>query len=201
MAKSRSLPAANSSGAHLPAPLRHLILFLACVVLPALFTIVAPLSVIHFDRATDGTISARASTRCFFIIPFWHVRIDDVATVSDRLSDGTLNRTGFSGSRRSLQSEDSAFLAIEGQDSAAEIPASPASIDRVLARTRAFLENPADRHLRLIVIANWKFGLLAGGFLSLLTVLYLASVVHYTYRALRRFLGREASLAREQGSH
>jgi hypothetical protein len=55
--------------------------------------------------------------------PFRHVRIDDVATVSDRLSDGTLNRTGFSGSRRSVQSEDSAFLAIEGQDSAAEIPA------------------------------------------------------------------------------
>jgi hypothetical protein len=86
-------------------PLRHLILFLACVVLPALFTTVAPLSVIHFDRASDGTISARASTRCFFIIPFRHVRIDDVATVSDRLSDGTLNRTGFSGSRRSVQSE------------------------------------------------------------------------------------------------
>ena len=201
MAKSRSLPAAASSGANLPPPLRHLILFLTCVVLPALFTTVAPLSVIHFDRASDGTVSARASTRCFFVIPFRHVRIGDVATVSDRLSDGTLNRTGFSGSRRSVQSEDSAFLAIEGQNSAAEIPISPASIDRVLARTRAFLENTADRHLRLIVIANWKLGLLAGGFLSLLTVLYLASVVHYSYLGLRRFLAREASSAREQRSH
>jgi hypothetical protein len=42
---------------------------------------------------------------------------------------------------------------------------------------------------------------LAGGFLSLLTVLYLASVVHHSYLALRRFLGREASSAREQGRH
>jgi hypothetical protein len=189
MAKRRSLQAGTSSGANLPRPLRHLILFLACVVLPALFTTAAPVSVIQFDREPDGTVSARVSTRCLFVIPFRRVRVDDVVSVSGWRNEGSLNRTGFSGSRRSVQSEDSAFLAIEGRNTAAEIEVSSASINRVLARSHAFLDNAAERHLRLIVIANWKFGLLAGGFLSLLTVLYLACVVHYSYLSLRRSFG------------
>jgi hypothetical protein len=40
-----------------------------------------------------------------------------------------------------------------------------------------FLNDEQATHLRLITVANYKFGVLAGGILSSLTVLYVLGVV------------------------
>jgi hypothetical protein len=46
------------------------------------------------------------------------------------------------------------------------------NIERVTERVGAFLDDPSQPSLRMTVVANWKFGVIAGGVLSLLTVFY-----------------------------
>jgi hypothetical protein len=54
---------------------------------------------------------------------------------------------------------------------------SPASLSRVVQRAQEFLTNSQLSDLRMIVVANWKFSVIAGGLLSLLTVLYIVGLV------------------------
>ena len=88
--------------------------------------------------------------------------------------------------RRNVRSEDEAFLVIHGEPADREVPVSPASIRRVVEKAREFLKDEQATHLRLITVANYKFGILAGGFLSLLTVLYVVGVAI----SLGRFMWR-----------
>ncbi|HEV3409889.1 MAG TPA: hypothetical protein VG095_06330 [Chthoniobacterales bacterium] len=151
----------------------HAVLFIFCVGLPALFTAAAPLTVTHFVRE-DGAINATISKRVLFLVPYRTIRIANVQAIDDHFISGGRSPTR-SGSPTSTgtQLEDSAYLTIEGENNSGQVEVSPVNIEKVRAQARAFLEDSSRQRLRLVTVANWKFGVFAGGLLSLLTVFYI----------------------------
>ncbi len=180
----------------------HAVMLIFFVGMPALFTAMAPLTVTHFRRAADGKVSAHASTRFIFLIPFRQQKVAGVTTVSDGSTAGSVNRTRSGASSRNVRSEDSAHLAIEGGSGTVQVEVSPVNVASALAETQRFLDNPSQTHLRLITVANWKFGVFAGGFLSLLTLLYVFICVNTLFRWLRRPPASDApAFTRSCGQH
>lgn len=163
--------------------------FVFCVLFPGFVTAIAPVSWVRFERSGE-LVSATTKTCVFFVIPYRTQHVSPVIGVSDDFIAGTLSsrRPGHSGSDRT-RSEDEAFLEIHGENSSAEVPVSPINIKRVLQRSEEFLKDPRAEELRLTVIANWKFGLIAGGFVSLLTVLYVVGLVMLVFQSARKLVG------------
>ncbi len=158
--------------------------FLACVVFPGFVTAIAPVSWIRFERVND-VVSATAQTCVFFFIPYRTQHINPVIGIGDHFIAGTLSpRRSGQNERDRTRSEDEAFLEIHGQDHSAEVSVSPVNIKSVVDRSEAFLADSSAKELKLTVIANWKFGLFAGGFVSLLTVLYVAGLVGLVFQTL-----------------
>ncbi len=77
--------------------------------------------------------------------------------------------------------EDEAFLEF-AEDGTAEVSVSPVNIKSTVDRSEAFLKDPSATELKLTVIANWKFGLFAGGLVSLLTVLYVVGLIGLVFQ-------------------
>lgn len=159
--------------------------FVGCVLFPAFVTAIAPVSVTHFERQGQEIV-ARAKVNLLFVIPYHRVWIDGVTAVDDRFHEGELSLDRFAGesTTHQVRSEDEAFLVIHGRNGQAEVSVSPANIRSVLEKARTFLATPTERELRLVTVANWKFGVLAGGLLSLLTVLYLIGVLISLWRVI-----------------
>lgn len=150
----------------------HVILLVFCVGLPVLFTAAAPLAQIQLSRE-GGKVNAEVSKRLLFVIPYSHTTLRDVQSVGDRKVAGSVERHWHSeGKRTTTRTEDSAFLELEGGDGKAKVEVSPVNIESVTQRVNAFLDDTSQPALRMTVVANWKFGVIAGGLLSLLTVLY-----------------------------
>lgn len=166
-----SMPARSSFGAML---FGHIVLFLFCVGLPAIFTAAAPLTSIQLTRESDG-LHARVSKRLLFVVPFSRSRLHHVEAIDDQTVAGTRNpqRSSNSETSRSTQTESSGYLTIRGESGQAKIEVSPASIGQVRAKLDAFLADETRTRLHLLTIANWKFGVLLGGLLSLLTLFYI----------------------------
>lgn len=158
--------------------------FVACVIFPGFVTAIAPVSWIRFERAGDF-VSATTQTCVFFVIPYKTQHVSPVIGIGDHFIAGTLSsrRPGQS-ERDRTRSEDEAFLEIHGEETSAEISVSPVNIKSVVERSESFLKDPSAKELRLTVIANWKFGLFAGGFVSLLTLLYVAGLVGLLFQSL-----------------
>jgi hypothetical protein len=164
----------------------HAILLIFCVGLPVIFTAAAPLTVTTLTRE-GGSITAHVSKRLLFIVPFQRITLRDVTSVGDRFvagSTGTIRNP--TGGTRSTRTEDSAFLTIESATGSAKVEVSPVNVKAVLEKAGAFVDNPSATSLRLVTVANWKFGVFAGGILSLLTVFYL----YLQLSSLVRWIGR-----------
>lgn len=176
----------------------HAILFLACVFLPAVFTAAAPLTFVHLERE-NGLVRATASRHVLFLIPYSRTSIENVQAVGDQLVSGARSRSrDASGKTRKSQTEDSAYLLIEGPSGQLEVPVSPVNIKSILQKTSAFVSDPAQSSLRFVAVANWKFGVIAGGVLSLLTVFYLWLQISSLLRWLKRIVtGRPAGAMAE----
>jgi hypothetical protein len=151
----------------------HAVLFIFCVALPAIMTGAAPVSTVALTRV-DGRVSAKVAKCILFIVPYSRTTIYDVTSVGDRFVAGsaTVSRNPSGGSR-SVQTEDSAYLTIEGATGSVKVEVSPVNVKGVLEKAGAFLEDSSRTNLRFTVVANWKFGVFAGGLLSFLTVFYL----------------------------
>lgn len=162
------------------------ILLIFCVGLPVIFTAAAPLTVTNLTRE-NGAVTAHISKRLLFIVPFQRVTLRDTTSVGDRFVAGSTStvRNPTGGSRTS-RTEDSAFLTIESATDSAKVEVSPVNIKAVLEKAGSFVEDPSKTNLRLVTVANWKFGVFAGGLLSLLTVFYL----YLQIGSLVRWLGR-----------
>lgn len=162
------------------------ILFIFCVGLPAVFTAAAPLTVTHLTRE-GSTLTAHVSKRVLFLIPFQRVTLRDVTSVGDRFVAGSTSTVrNPTGGARTTRTEDSAFLTIESATGSAKVEVSPVNIEAVLEKAGAFVDDPSKTSLRFVTVANWKFGVIAGGVLSLLTVFYL----YLQIGSLVRWLGR-----------
>jgi len=165
---------------------------IVCVGLPGFITAIAPVSWIRLERQ-DGEVMATAKTCVWFFFPYRTVVVRPLVGIDDRHIAGTpLDRDAFGERYRSLnnrtKSEDEAMLILHGIDDSVEIPVSPASIDSARERCLAFLEDPQASSEQLFVVANWKFGILIGGLMSLLTILYLVGCVWQTLRFMKRIV-------------
>jgi hypothetical protein len=166
----------------------HAIFILGCVLFPAFVTAIVPLSVTRFTR--DGErIHAAVRKHLLFVVPYRQIEVRNVIRVNDAFQGGTKieqtpRRPGSSPTSGAVSSEDEAFLVIEGEDNTAKVEVSPANIRGVLEKTRDFLENSRQPDLRLVTVANWKFGVFGGGLLSLLTLFYLYIILDSTVRSV-----------------
>ena len=87
---------------------------------------------------------------------------------------------------KKIQVDGEGFLQIHGDaDQLVEVGVSPASLDGIVEKTKAFLNSSTEKSKTMFVIANWKFGGLMGGVLSFFTALY---VVGYTLGFLKWIL-------------
>lgn len=152
--------------------------FLFFVLLPGLLTAVAPVSWIQFHREGDRVV-ANAQVCLFFIIPYRIHAVDPVTNVAEgthATSVSTYRRSGANNDRK-VTSEKEGFLDISGPNGTARVSVTPHNLADVKKQAETFLKDPQAKELRLFVVANWKFGVIAGGFVSLFTLLY---VVSYT---------------------
>ncbi|MDZ4779147.1 MAG: hypothetical protein SGJ19_02730 [Planctomycetia bacterium] len=161
----------------------HVLGLLFCVGLPGFVTAIAPVSWIRFER-TEDHVTATAQTCLFFFIPYRTQTVDPVIGIDDRFVQGKFERRRPSEPKH--RTEDEAFLVINGEDGFAEVPVTPLNIKSVSERSQAFLDDPQAPQLKLFVVANWKFSILVGGALSLLTVLYVVGIVLSFVRMLKR---------------
>jgi len=142
-----------------------------CVGFPAFCTFVAPVSYLHLTRS-DTSVTAEARTCLLFFVPFRVQRIEGVCEVDDRFHAGEYAKSD-DGSRRRVKAEDESFLILRSEHDSLELSVSPASIEGRIDRVEAFLNDAAAVELNLLCVSNWKFAVLAGIPMSMLTVLYL----------------------------
>ena len=152
--------------------------FLFFVLLPGFLTAVAPVSWVQFHRDGERVV-AHAKVCMFFIIPYRTHMVDPVTSVADgthATSVTTYRRSGANNDKK-VTSEKEGFLDITGPNGTARVSVTPHNLADVKKKAEAFLNDPQAKELKLFIVANWKFGVIAGGFVSLFTLLY---VVSYT---------------------
>jgi hypothetical protein len=164
--------------------LQHIIVFLICFVFPGLVTAMAPASWITFDRTEKG-VHSKTYTCAFFVVPFKIQQIDQVVGISHRERSGTTEKQRKFGrtTGKTVEVQGEGFLQIKGADGQfIEVSVSPASLESVVTRSNEFLNSTNQASTTIFTIANWKFGGLMGGTLTMLTLLF---VVGYTLQLLK----------------
>jgi len=167
--------------------LQHLIVFLICVAFPGVVTFMAPATWLTFERS-EASVRCTTRTCVFFVIPFKVQRVDPVIEIGHRERAGRTERQRKFGSttNETVNIDGEGFLQICGVgEQRVEVSVSPASLERVVAKSNDFLNSTQERSMTLFAIANWKFGGLMGGTLSLFTLLY---VVGYASAAIKSML-------------
>lgn len=140
--------------------------------LPAAVTAMAPVSRVTFERVA-GQVNAHAKTCLLFFVPYRSRTIESVDHIDTRFVAGEYGHDSGRSRSNQTKSEDQGFLVIKSKDQSIEVPVSPINLKSVSNQAQEFLDKSEEAQLRLFVVANWKFSVLAGGALSLLTVLYL----------------------------
>lgn len=153
----------------------QLLALLVFVGVPAAVTAIAPVSRIHLERQA-GQVSARTSSCLLFVIPFRVQTIAPVTGFDQRHVSGTVSAHSRRTNRDDVKSEDQAWLVVVSQDQRIEVPVSPADMPPVRKQAEEFLSNPQATELKLFVVANWKFSVIGGGLVSLLTVIYAGTI-------------------------
>ncbi len=165
--------------------LMHFILFLGCVGLPAFITMIAPVCAVKMEREAEH-VTASVQWNCFFVIPFHRRTVTDVTGVDDHVIAGQFVHNSNRGpGENSLDTvtEDQGFLVIHGKDEEVKVPVSPENLSDVQARAKEFLQaKNGEPHLRLTTVANWKFGVIAGGLLTFMTVIYFWTIAAWWLR-------------------
>lgn len=161
----------------------HIIGLLFCVGLPAFVTAIAPVAWLKLNRQGEQ-VSAHADTCLLFFIPYKTRTIDSVTELDQRSQSGSYTRHRRSGPDRYTQSEDQGFLILRGPAQEIEVEVTPHDIDGVEEKVEAFMKDRSATELKLFLVANWKFSVIAGGLVSLLTLLYVGGAVF----ALVKFL-------------
>jgi hypothetical protein len=159
----------------------HIMTLGLCVAMPAVVMLIMPVASTTFTRA-GGNVSATSVRKVFFVIPFQTETVADVVGVDDQYVHGTLTQTTRSGpvndpKRPVTRTEDMSWLVIQGRGASLEVPVSPVNLDDTRRKVRDFLEDGSQPELRLFTVANWKISVITGGVLTLLTLIYVGSVV------------------------
>ncbi len=159
--------------------LQHVIVFLICVVFPGAVTMMAPATWLRFERSAES-VRCKTWTCMYFVVPFKVQQVDQVQEVTHRERAGKTERQREFGrtTNKTVNVDGEGFLQIHGPaDQLVEVSVSPASLKNVLGKVNEFMNSTTDGSKTIFTIANWKFGALMGGLLTLFTILY---VVGYT---------------------
>ena len=148
---------------------------------PACWTAATPVSYLHLCRS-GSSVNAEVRTCLLFFVPYRVQRVEGVYQVEDRFHAGEYSRS--TGDRKSVKAEDEAFLILRSELESMEVSVSPASIEGRIESVEAFLDNETTGELNLFCVSNWKFALLAGIPISMLTVLYVVGLVLTVMRRL-----------------
>lgn len=162
--------------------LEHIIAFLFFIVFPGFVTLLAPASWLSIECKQEK-VSFTAKTCIFFVIPFKTQHIDEVSNISEFERPSGTRKINKVGKDKVVHVDGEGFLRVHGVgDQYAEVSVSPASLNGVVSKCQDILNNKKDVKTTFFTIANWKFGFLMGGILTLFTVLY---VVGYSYGAIK----------------
>ena len=173
--------------------LQHIIVFLICVIFPGVTTLAAPSTWLTFQRG-EAEVLCTARTCMFFVVPFKVQRVEQVTEVSFRERAGGIKRQRKNGRDTNdyVHVDGEGFLRIQGAgEQFAEVSVSPASIENVANKANNFVKSNQTGSTTIFAIANWKFGGLMGGVLSMFTLLY---VVGYSLSLVKLVLVRLRSL-------
>ncbi len=124
----------------------------------------------------------------YFVVPFRIQRVDEVTEIRHRERAGKTERQRRFGhtTNKTVHVDGEGFLEIHGiGGQKAEVSVSPASLQSVVRKSEQFLNSTSEPTATIFTIANWKFGGLMGGVLTLFTVLY---VVGYSVGFLKSML-------------
>jgi hypothetical protein len=169
--------------------------FGAFVFLPVLMTAMAPISTIRLERSGE-TVRAEVRRHIMLFIPYRNETVEGVTGVNESFEEGGSSRRSTLGSTssRGAITEDSAYITLNGNDHSATVEISPVNYRGAAAKIQALLEDPAQPRLRLVAVANWKFSVLAGGVLSLMSYLFFAGLIYQGVRRLVRLRARQSAL-------
>ncbi len=179
--------------------LQHVIVFLICVAFPGATTMMAPSTWLTFQRGEVGVsgesgVTCTARTCVFFVVPFKVQRVQQVTEVTFRERAGGIERQRKYGrdTNKYVHVDGEGFLRIQGTgEEFAEVSVSPASIENVANKANDFVKSNQTGSTTIFAIANWKFGGLMGGVLTMFTLLY---VVGYSLSLVKLILVRFRSL-------
>ena len=164
--------------------LQHVIVFLICVAFPGGVTMVAPATWLTFVRSPEG-VRCSTWTCVFFVVPYKIQHVDHITEIGQRERAGQLKRQREHGrdTNKYVYSDGEGLLQIYGAgNQLAEVSVSPASLQNIVRNSNEFLNSTEPNSTTLFAIANWKFGGLMGGILTLFTMLY---VIGYTLGLLK----------------
>jgi len=159
----------------------HALLFVSCVGFPALTTWLAPVTWTTFTRH-DGRVEMKAKVCLFFVLPFRHEAVAEVTGVDEHTIAGTREKwtSGTADDQKEyITTESEGFLVVHGREQVARIAVSPANLSDVARQVSGFLNDPTAAQLPLFTVLNWKTSVVAGGILSLFTVLYLVGLLSW----------------------
>ena len=154
----------------------HVIGFMCCLVMPAFVTAIAPVAFTTLTRE-NGKVRAVASQNLFFVFPYRTSVVEDLQKVDDRFRQGEISYNRVDGERRKTRSESESFLVLQGVGDPVEVPVSPVNARSTVAKAEEFLRDPSRTRLRLFTVANWKFSVIVGVFVTLLAILYVTGVI------------------------
>jgi len=167
--------------------------FLCCVLFPAFVTLIAPITALTLSW--DGErVNASATRFVYIVIPYATTTLADVTAVDTALTPAHTEREPAGSETVTVEGEGK--LHLSGPTGSLTVPISPLNRESAHRAIQAFLAHPNHDGLHLWAVANWKFSVIAGSLLSLLTVLYVVGCV----LALRTWVVQvmRSALARSQ---
>jgi hypothetical protein len=174
--------------------LQYVIVFLIGFVFPGAVTMMAPATWLTFQRSGD-VVSCKTRTCMFFIVPFKTQLVDQVTGIETRERAGRTERQREFGktTSKNVHVDGEGFLQVLGVgDTKLEVNVSPASLKSVVGKANDFLNSNEQGSKTIFAIANWKFGGLMGGVLSLITLLcvvgYTLALLNFVLSSIKRIL-------------
>ncbi len=174
--------------------LQHFIVILICVVFPGATTMYFPATWISLERS-GADVHCTTRTCVYFVVPFKTQRVEKVTEIKQHEKAGE-NKQQMKQGRTTgsyVHVDGQGFVEILGKEQQkAEVSVTPASLEKVVERLKHFLEANEETNTIIFAIANWKFGGIMGGVLTMFTLLfvvgYSASFVKLLFRFFKRLL-------------
>lgn len=174
--------------------LQYLLVFLLCFVFPGAVTMMAPVTWLTFKRSGE-VVSCKTRTCVFFVVPYKTQVVAQVTAIKTQERAGRTERQRKLGktTSKNVHVDGEGWMQIHGVDDAkAEVSVSPASLKNVEHKSNNFLNSNEQGSKTIFAIANWKFGGLMGGALSMLTLIcvvgYTLAILNFIFKSIKKTL-------------